>query len=1060
MKRSIILALSVVIACLSQSALAQQASISGTVTDATGAVLPGALVTIKNLDTGIARTIVTDDSGSYRAPQLSPGNYEVRAELQGFQTAVRRGITLTVAREAVVDITLMVGELTEQVVVTGEAPLVEHSSSVIGGVVERSAIENLPLNGRGFAELALLQTNVVWSSTNNRLVNQGYGQKISISGMRPVSSSYTLDGQDVNDFFNNIGNVAGTAAGIEGVREFKVVTNPYSAEYGRTAGGEVQIVTKSGTNEFHGVVYEFHRNSVLDARNFFDRESEPPPFRRNQFGFAVGGPIAKNKSFFFVNYEGLRESLGTTRLFNVPDENVHRGLLPDPRTGQLRSVGVDPKIKLYLELFPLPNRVLGNGIGEFALVSNQVTSDDYWVIRLDHSFTASTKLYGRYSFDDGQRSRAKDFLFDTIEATRPQYLAIGLDSILSSRLINSFQLAYNRSHATRFNQARPALKDPNLFRFTDFVGPHGPVLGALNPGSGVTGVGAETIVIDVFHNVYQIQNNLTLQLNRHSFKLGANIEYFQPNMFNSFQGGGVFSFVDLEDFLKNIPNTFTAVLPGGELNRSFNQWLVGTYLQGDLRLSQRLTLNLGLRYEFLTVPTERHRRISNLRDFTRANARPQDITIGDPFYQNPSLKNFAPRFGLAWSANDRTAVRLGFGIFYDQILGHAWRVPATQSIPFFARGLLRRSVAPIDFPAAFFTQGNLLSGSLAVEGLQFDIDQPTTMQWTLNLQRQLGSNRIANISYVGSRGYNLLRVDDYNVRIPTVQPDGRLFFGPNAPIRSPLLERIRVRTSDASSFYHSFSASLRQRFSGGLDFQASYTLGKSIDDASNILGSTDFSNERQGWRYPYLSARDGRGLSAFDVRHNFVLNLSYELPLGPNRSWPLRGAAGILLGDWNVNALLRLSSGNPFDVSGSRSSLSRDRRRFGDLDDGPPNVIAGAKINSVDPQNPDRYFDPTVFALPEPGFLGNLGRHALIGPGLANVDFSIFKYIPIRKVSEECKIQFRAEFFNILNRPNFDIPSGTALFDPRTLTLRSDVGRITSTRTTSRQMQFGLKVIF
>ncbi len=254
------------------------ATISGTAKDETEAVLPGATITIRNLDTGITRTVITDNEGRYRAANLSLGNYEVTASLAGFQTAVRSGIKLTVGREAVVDFTMKVGEITEKLVVIGEAPLVEHSSSVIGGVVERSAIENLPLNGRGFAELALLQTNVVWSSTNNRAVNQGYGQKISISGMRPVSSSYTLDGQDVNDFFNNIGNVSGSAAGIEGVREFKVVTNPYSAEYGRTAGGEVQIVTKSGTNEFHGVVYEFHRNSVLDARNFFDRESEPPPY--------------------------------------------------------------------------------------------------------------------------------------------------------------------------------------------------------------------------------------------------------------------------------------------------------------------------------------------------------------------------------------------------------------------------------------------------------------------------------------------------------------------------------------------------------------------------------------------------------------------------------------------------------------------------------------------------------------------------------------------------------------------------------------------------------------
>jgi hypothetical protein len=323
----------------------------------------------------------------------------------------------------------------------------------------------------------------------------------------------------------------------------------------------------------------------------------------------------------------------------------------------------------------------------------------------------------------------------------------------------------------------------------------------------------------------------------------------------------------------------------------------------------------------------------------------------------------------------------------------------------------------------------------------------------------MGPSQVLNVSYVGSRGWNLLRVKDYNQRIPSVLPDGTLFFPPNAPIRSPAMERVRGRTTDAKSFYNSFSASFQQRYRNGLTYQASYTFSKSIDDGSAVIGSTDYTNELPDWRDPFAPPEDSRGLSAFDVRNNFVFNLSYELPLGSGRAKPLSGITDILLGGWNVSTLVKLSDGYPFSVEGSRSSNGRVVRVYGDLAGGPPNLKPGTDANSVRPQNPEQYFDPTVFELPPPGFFGDLGRNALTGPGLATVDASLRKDFMIPAVNDDFKVEFRAEFFNLFNRVNFSHP-GTAVFDPATLGYRVDAGRITSTRTDARQIQLAVRVIF
>ncbi|OFW29760.1 MAG: hypothetical protein A3J28_18185 [Acidobacteria bacterium RIFCSPLOWO2_12_FULL_60_22] len=1041
------------------------AGLSGIIRDQSGGVVPGVTVTAVQTETGVTRTTVSNNTGLYSIPNLRPGQYTVRAELSGFRTAVRSEILLRVGDQLALDLDMQVGEVTERVEVTGEAPLVETASAVVGGVVESRAIENLPLNGRGYTELALLQPNVTFSSTAAQAAGLGFGAKISVGGMRPNTMTYTLDGQDVNSFFRDLGSVSGSAAGIEAVREFKVVTSPYSAEFARTGSGEIQVVTKSGTNSFHGSVYEFLRNSALDANkwedNAFNRGAKAP-FRRNQFGASLGGPMVRDKTFFFTNYEGLRSQTGRTRRFLVPDANARNGLLPGAG-GVLQPVpgGVNPRIRPYLDLFPLPTgQILGNGAGEYFQVQDAVIRDDYGIARIDHVLSSSTQLYGRFSLNQGEGSSPANFLVDDIIASATKYAAVGLLSVLSPRMVNNLQLFYNRSYTDHYSAARVPGADLLLWgSFQDQKGR--PIHGALTPGSPITGLAAVGALNTVSHNVYQLKEDVSLESSRHTLRMGLDLELLQPNISNRNGAGGAYTFTDLGTFLRGVPSQFVAVLPGSQINSSWRQWMTGLYLQDNFRFRPSLTINAGLRYETLTSPEARFGRVSNLRDFANPNASSADITLGNPVFLNPSLKNFGPRIGLSWSPDGKTSVRAGYGMYFDHLVGHIWRVPATLAPPFFRRGTLTTSIAAIDFPNAFFTQGNLLPFASEMQGLQYKMAQPTTMQYSLTVQRQLGSERVVRLGYMGSRGWHLVRITDFNsVRVPTLQSDGRRFFGTTAPARNPNFGGIQMHTSDANSFYHSFSASFDQRFAAGFSGQVSYTFSRSIDDFSNSIGSTDFSNDGQGpFRDAFDPPNDARGLSAFDVRQTLVVSFTYELPWRKGGRWPLSGLAEGILGGWSVNGLASMAGGPPFEPVGSRSASLRTRSVWGELDTKPPNVVAGAKINSVHPQNPDRYFDPTSFALPEPGYFGNLGRNTLIGPGRATVDFSLAKQMALTPISEDFRIQFRAEFFNLFNRSNFSLP-GTTLFDPRSFAYRPDVGRISSTRGSSRQIQFALKVLF
>lgn len=1039
-------------------------TISGVVKDETEAVLPGVQVTITNVGTGASRALTTDEEGRYRAPQLPLGQYEVQAELAGFRTAIRSGITLTVGREAVVDITMTVGQITEKITVTGEAPLVETTKSEISALVDVKTIRDLPLNGRDLTQLVTLQVGTAevkgTGGTDTMISGVGPGKRISVSGSRTSYNSYTVDAVDVQDVHRQApSSVSSAALGVEAIREFSVLSNNYSAEYSSQGGAVVNAVTNSGTNAFHGSVFEFHRNSALDAKNFFDKAGAPiPTFIRNQFGFSVGGPVKKDQTFFFGSYEGLRERLGLSLVARLPDENARRGFLPDPANpGQLRNVGVDPLTAAYLAPLPLPNaRNFGDGSAEFLSSFSRPLDEDYWIVRMDHRFSNLDSFYARY-IDDKSSVRFPAFghktSFSTGELSWKTY-AMSWDHVFSPQLINKATVGFNRTNEFIFT-----LRQFDLDRTFDLVQPC--PLPTFDPCSFGNSADIDAAALTTIggrsnHPKHYIVNNfqyadgLVYTRGRHSLKLGGLLKRFQVNNNAPQSLGGELDFLTLEDFLRARPFRFTGALPGASAVRSLRQWLVGLYIQDDFQMRPGLTWNLGLRYETASSPTENHGRLTNVRD--ELDPAP---TVGE-FYQNPSKWAFGPRIGFAWdlTGDQRTALRGGFGLFYQQLFSNVWFIDTVRQPPFFA-------IAVISNPAwrgTFLPQDLRTAGIPSLQSFDHDIDQPYIMQYNLTLQRQISPSTALTVGYAGSRGNHLLMVRSANAAFPTILPDGRKFFPPGAGRRNPNFSHDSRQSSWGQSFYNSLQVNLQRRFSEGLQFQAAYTFSRSIDDGYDRW---DFPSG--GGLVPGVSGfqdpddhKMSRGLSSYHIQNNFNLNLTYDLPIGPGRRFgnDLTGAAGKILGGWQINGIATVADGTPFSaVLGYNAA--RDGVIVFTIT---PNLRPGASNNPA-LGGPDQYFDSTAFVEQELGFYGNLGRNTILGPGFANFDFALTKNTPIPSISEDFTIQFRAEFFNIFNRPQFSNPALPRVFFARGVA-NPAAGRITATRATSRQIQFGLKILF
>ena len=1047
----------VLLAGLATAVLAQSTtgSISGLVVDQSMSVLPGVTIEVTNVDTGVQRSLVTDEGGRYRALNIPPGRYRVRGTLAGFQGVEATDIVVQIGRDVPVDLRLTVGQVSESITVTGQSALVDLSAAVVGGVVTTQQIAELPLNGRSFMQLATLQAGVTVSRSTGRDFTGGFGgTQISIAGARPEQTGYLLEGTNIGDIADKApSSVAGVLLGVDTVQEFSVQTHGYSAEFGRAAGGIISAVTKSGTNQFRGTVFEFHRNSSFDAAGYFDDDG-PPEFRRNQFGGTLGGPLLRNKLFFFGSYEGLRERLGTTRFARLPNADAHRGFLPAPGGG-LRSVGVHPAIAPYLDLlYPIPTgHDFGDGTAELAYAPTEPTDENFFVGKIDWNATPNDNFLVRVSSDkannqvwvEGAGPNSTD-----ITRTDTRYTTGQWQKLFSSRVINELRGAVNR---TARDITPTSLTDiPRNLYFANE-----PYFGYIEVPGLLSTVGNPDDAANYVQNLYQVSDTFTADLGKHTWKAGFDYQRYHFDGFSESRRGGAFRFRTLEEMLRlNRSATaqadrFTGVLPGTDTDRHMRQNYVAVFVHDDFRLADRLSLSLGVRYEFVTTPEELNGKVAGLLRLEDLQSGPQGITPGSPMFDNPSTgMGWAPRAGMAWTpfGDNRTTIRGGAGMFYQPLTVSFYRGTTFRLYPYFAGVDIRQ-------PAVFGPAMAQLLASPTVgasvqkrsEFIFYDTKQPYAVQWYVNTQRELGAGFVTEIGYMGSKGENLPFYGDPN-STPSEYVDGVKRIVPGAQLRYPSWGRIRTRRTGADSEYHGLTLSLQRRFMDGLQFQANYTYSRSTDTWSGgQQGSSDFQGAA-GSAVDWWDIDFERGRSSFDVPHNVVFNAVYVLPFGQN----LTGVAGALARGWQVSGIAAMSSGVPFHP---RIGFDRAGDRQSDTDMQRPNWASGRDAASAIAGRVDEWFDPNAFVLPAVGTFGDVRRNVLRGPNLRTVDFSTFKNQRVGSAT----LQFRFEMFNVFNRANFAPPSNPVLFNADG-TRRPGAGRITTLTTPPRQLQFGVKLLF
>ena len=1027
-------------------------TISGTVIDQTKATLPGAEVNIRNVGTGLARTVFANENGRFEAPNLPIGDYEVTAALQGFGMAVRRDLQITVGRTIVLELTLPLASVSQEVIVTGAAPLVEVTSATVSNLIDARRVEDLPLVNRDLTQLTYLQPGVVKiPGSGTQGVFGGMGDKFSVAGARGTQNLYLLDGVSNADLSGNAQGSSGALMGAETVQEIQIVTNNYSAEYRSAAGGIVSAVTKSGTNTFAGSVFEFYRNDALDAPNYFDKKfNRPKPdLNRNQFGFSLGGPIMRNRLFFFGSFEGLREEQGRTDTALVPSANARAGRLANGRT-----VAVNPRMTRYLDLYPTPgqgNTVVEN-FGDTVLIAgplNTATDNDFALGKIDYQASGGHTLSGTYNFDRGERSPFGIMHQLTSQGSASNIASAGTRSskhvlgtkwtaVLSASSLNELHFGYSDTEPV----GDLPLSD------IDWVGqgllfrPERQRMGQIDVPNVLTSLGFRVDPSFWRQRSYAFKDGYSMIRGNHSYRLGGEWTYYRYNVFSCTRGcNGIFEFRDIENLLLGNPRRFEVMLPGGDdPRRDLRQHLMGAYFQDNWQARPDVTVNLGLRYEFASVPNEVDGKTSNLRNFTD----PQ-VTVG-PLFENPTAKSFSPRIGVVWAPQEgRTSLRGGFGIFYEHPMLYNIRTSLQELPPFTLVG--RIDGAGIDFPNAFTTQLARAASRPNIRTMVYDLDQTTYYRWSSTLQRQFWTNWVVTLDYTGTRGYHLWQQSLANINRwegwPE-QPQGDKFFPPNGRLINPNFGEMRVQYSNADLWYQGGSVALQRRLTDGLQFGASFTYSKTIDEGSGVTQNGDELPQGQRGMYGYdMHLR--KGPAAYDIPKVFSANASYQLPFGEN----LSGVAGVLARGWQLNTIISLMDGYALTVE---EQSQAQIERFSDTEALRPDLIAGGNNNPVT-GDPERWFDISQFQPARIGYFGNLGRGTVRSPGLATVDLSIFKNIDVATG----RLQIRIETFNLFNRTNFGTPEMIAFIDGRP---NPTAGRITTTRTSARQMQIGLRYVF
>ncbi len=1045
-------------------------SILGVVYDQSQAVLPGVSITATHQGTGQQRQGLTDDQGRYVMAQLKVGTYTVQAELPGFQTTIRE-LTLTLQSDAVIDFTLTVGAAGTEIVVTSAAPLVETTSSSLKGLVDTQQIKDLPLNGRSFTDLVGLQTGV--SINYNQLgIDNAKTAKFNLNGTRSTMSTFQLDGTDLKNAWGMTpGSTAGTLLGVDTIQEFSVITAVASAEHGGFAGGVINAVTRSGSNELHGTVFYFHRNDNLDARNFFDRAK--PEFKRNQYGFTVGGPIIKDKLFFFGSFEGLNERRPSTRTEQVPSLDARRGIFSPAFCTEDLGLPADcsatpsPVTQPILDTYPEPNgpEVAGSNGAIFDYIyANPTNTDEYYYLaKIDWQATDQDSVAGRWLLDDSTVDSVPNTfgLVDENSQGRNQYLMLQWTRILSTKLVNEARASFNRSPiitAPTYDESR-CCPVPLMHFNTNFFTISGqPRTGAIVIDGTIDTLGYATrrgriMVL----NRFQWIDNLSYTSGAHSIKLGFNIHRIQTNREAASSISGQYRFRNIRDLVINAPPLDFDGALDGPIMRGYRQTQMNFYVQDDWRVLPNLTLNIGIRYEPYTVPTEVAGRVSNAR-----HPRDTFLTVSDKIItHNPSFQNFAPRIGFAWDPfrDGKTSIRGGYGLFYENLSPGLYNGNSGTNPPFNIR--FQQTDPPFPVPASGDPSAIIPSPTF----LSDLIEQAGIHQFQLAVQREVLPDLMVQIDYRGSRGYNLPHSVDRNYAIPTTDANGFYPFWPDGtPRPNSAFGAMRDTAFDASSWYNALGITVRKRFSEGYSLQMAYTYGKSIDESSST-GGVDTGGTRNGLSHFPFDINFDKGLSGFDVRNRLVINGSLDLPFGRGRtfgdSW--NGTLDAVLGGWSINGIFTGADGNKATVAMDALNISRTQPTSRSNIVDRPNLIAGGDNNPVlsDGRDPNNYFDATQWEVGPAGYLGTAGRNTIHNPGIITLDFSIFKDIAF---GEGRFVQFRAEFFNMANRANFEqvgtFFGGSASLFNSNGSRNPGATRIVDTSVTSRQIQLALKINF
>jgi hypothetical protein len=1029
----------------------EEASLQGTVSDSSGAAIASVAIQVKNCETGAERNVVTDDAGRYNVPSLAVGRYEVRAEKPGFRGEEKTGISLVLGQRENVDFVLQVGDVRQTVKVEATPTVIEVTTEDDSGLVGELQVKALPLNGRSYDQLITLNPGIV-NYTSQRAggignSNSVVGNMFAVSGRRPQENLFLLNGVEftsASEINVTPGGVSGQLLGVDAVREFSVIKDTYGAEYGKRPGAQINIVTASGTNELHGTVYEFSRNDALDARNFFDH-GNIPNFQRNVFGGSLGGPLRRDKTFFFANYEGFRQDLGLSDLTLVPDA-----------TSRSKAAA---SVRPLLALWPVANGPelltstgVPSGIAEAFSNPPQSIREDFGTAKLDQLFTDKDSLAVVYTADDSEAHSPTSNPISLVNVfLREQVASLSETHVFSPSLLNKATFGFSRG-AFYFNSGT-TVDLPGWIH-------NGQPVGAVVVGGGTTLNGASQITnggtnagsnLSAVRNLFTASDQATLTHGEHLFSFGAWLQGIQANDTLVQDQYGQVSFTNLQTFLQGAVSTYTYAP-----NYTPLAWrsLEGAFFAEDaIKLRPSLEVRFGFRAELTNGWNEAHGRASNYAFGSNGVILTQP-TLGDsPFTANNAKFLPAPRIGVAWSpfGIKKTVIRAGFGLYYALLDNLSYRLDQNGpfNTVFAAKNIPFSQVAP----NAIYPTSKVIPS-----GVQPNLKTPAVESWSLKIEQQLSSTTSLAVSYIGSHGYHELVSLDANLPTPTIcpaspcpagYPSGAFFYPSGAPLANNALWNTTHWFSEGISSYSGLEVDVNRRLGRGLQFRGVYTFSKTLDNGDNM--NTSVATNSPAFVANPLRPKADYGRASFDIRNSGVISATYDLPFGRADKSQQHAWVERLIADWQLSAIQTIQSGLPFTPQ-----LSYNPSNDGDTRNPVRPSLNPNFSRPVILGGPNQYFNPAAFIQPLAGTYGNAGRNILQGPGIVESDLSLTKAFSF---SERWKLQFRSEFFNIFNHTNFNAPN-PVVYASATGGPSPTAGVITSTTTTSRQIQFGLKLLW